>query len=418
MSEFFTWLFATLRENAFASGGLIVLFTGAALALLRSVPLRIWSFIRQRVILTLTVTDEDDPYVWLEAWLIRQRMAQRTKNLRLWSRWEPDPKRPNTTLKRTIIAPGDGDHLVRYKNALIWVQLGREKLQAQTLTQRSYTASVTLRMFNGSRALLEEILTQAERDHASATKNNFISVYGQLWDSWSMLCARPRRASASLVLAAGVREGIVDDAKKFRAREDWYRERGIPYRRGYLLYGPPGNGKSSLAVLLASELKQDVYVLSLGNPSLNDTLLHRLMASLPADAILCLEDVDAAFTGRTSESDNKLTFSGVLNALDGITATEGRILLMTTNHLDRLDAALIRPGRVDVRLEIGNANYDQASRLFRRFFPNTPDHVAHTFAGAAGTGEHCMAALQEHLVRHEDPASAAVFAVPTLRLTA
>ena len=86
----------------------------------------------------------------------------------------------------------------------------------------------------------------------------------------------------------------------------------------------------------------------------DDRLMHRL-ADAPENSIVLLEDADAAFVSRDTETEtdsafqgaNRLTFSGLLNAIDGVTSTEGRIVFMTTNYIDRLDPALIRPGRVD-----------------------------------------------------------------------
>jgi chaperone BCS1 len=147
----------------------------------------------------------------------------------------------------------------------------------------------------------------------------------------------------------------------------WYADRGIPFRRGYLLYGVPGSGKSSLIHALAGELMLDIYVVSLSSSWINDSTLTTLMGRVPSRCIVLLEDLDAAFTRSVSrakdkekdkdkkksdsKSDNEdestsssssrsrrsrnkenlsdvntLTLSGLLNALDGVAAAEGRIL--------------------------------------------------------------------------------------------
>ena len=142
----------------------------------------------------------------------------------------------------------------------------------------------------------------------------------------------------------------------------WYADRGIPFRRGYLLYGVPGSGKSSLIHAIAGELMLDIYVVSLSSSWINDSTLTTLMGRVPARCIVLLEDLDAAFTRSTSRdggstgnpegkseekaaeqttntsssrrtrqkeqmSDvNTLTLSGLLNALDGVAASEGRLL--------------------------------------------------------------------------------------------
>lgn len=196
--------------------------------------------------------------------------------------------------------------------------------------------------------------------------------------------------------------------------DQWYADRGIPFRRGYLLHGVPGSGKSSLIHAIAGALMLDIYVVSLSSSWMNDSTLTSLMGRVPARCIVLLEDLDAAFTRSTSrdsgstgapnkksssndkdssddEDDeesgkskkkkkddqlsevNTLSLSGLLNALDGVAASEGRILFATTNHLERLDPALSRPGRMDVWIEFKNASPWQAEALFRNFFPSADD---------------------------------------------
>jgi len=106
------------------------------------------------------------------------------------------------------------------------------------------------------------------------------------------------------VLDEGVKERIVADARAFMARGQWYSDRGIPYRRGYLLHGPPGSGKSSFVQALAGELEYNICVLNLSERGLTDYKLNHLLANAPERSIVLLEDIDAAFSGReqTSES--------------------------------------------------------------------------------------------------------------------
>ena len=162
-------------------------------------------------------------------------------------------------------------------------------------------------------------------------------------------------------------------------------ERGIPYRRGYLLHGPPGSGKSSLIQALAGSIHHNICLLNLSERGLTDDRLYHLLSLVPPRSIILLEDIDAAFRRRptNSERDEKLmkqdagghypvniTFSGLLNALDGVAASEERLIFMTTNHLEILDPALIRPGRVDLKMFIDNATPNQAQQMFERFFGN------------------------------------------------
>ena len=162
-------------------------------------------------------------------------------------------------------------------------------------------------------------------------------------------------------------------------------------------YGAPGSGKTSIIHSLAGELGLDVYIISLSRSGLDDNALQELIADLPEKCIALMEDVDAAFhhsINRTSEKPEKklitgdkeqapssgdssttpkISLSGLLNALDGVGAQEGRLLFATTNRYETLDAALRRPGRMDVHVEFKLASQYQAAELFKRFYmPDDP----------------------------------------------
>ena len=114
-------------------------------------------------------------------------------------------------------------------------------------------------------------------------------------------------------------------------------------------------------------MQYNICVLNLNERSLTDDKLAYLLATLPPRSLLLLEDVDAAFQQRDARAAT-LTFSGLLNALDGVASTEERVICMTTNHIDRLDPALIRPGRVDVQVYVGMASEWQRREMWRRFY--------------------------------------------------
>lgn len=197
---------------------------------------------------------------------------------------------------------------------------------------------------------------------------------------------RRRRPFDSVLLPGNLANELLADVKDFLRASQWYADRGIPYRRGYLLHGPPGCGKSSFIQALAGELEYHICLLRLSEVALTDDHLQRLLTDAPERTIILLEDIDAAFTavppaGSTDSNApalmrnrpyayNTLTFSGLLNALDGVAAAEGRIVFMTTNHVEHLDPALIRPGRVDRLMHIGMATRGMVRLLFTRFFPD------------------------------------------------
>ncbi len=148
------------------------------------------------------------------------------------------------------------------------------------------------------------------------------------------------------------------------------------------------------------------------------------MNSTPENSIILLEDIDAAFPNRKDADDDdddkdkkkhksietsengtgKVTLRGLLNALDGVASTEGRIIFLTTNYIDRLDSAMTRPGRVDLKVQIDYPDDDQLSRMFKRFYPDANvDTDAKEFVRkirALKTSKISMAMIQGHFIMH------------------
>ena len=136
---------------------------------------------------------------------------------------------------------------------------------------------------------------------------------------------------------------------------------------------------------------------------MTDDMMSRLLADVPERAMILLEDIDGMFSGREKLGSGYLTFSGFLNALDGIKASEGQILYMTTNHLDRLDPALIRPGRIDVRVLLNLASEKQIKEMFLRFYPDE-NELVNEFLRIVPACKLSMAKLQGHLLLYRESA--------------
>ena len=187
--------------------------------------------------------------------------------------------------------------------------------------------------------------------------------------------SRPYRDIDTVILEKSKKQALLRDINEYlhpRTRK-WYSNHGIPYRRGYLFSGAPGTGKTSLTAALAGVFGLDIYVLSLLDTGLSETTLVRLLGAVPSRCIVLIEDVDAAGLGKRPDASPKkestmsdtestidaptmsapatnISLSGLLNAIDGVSSNEGRILIMTTNNPEALDKALIRPGRVDMHV--------------------------------------------------------------------
>ncbi|KAG9012959.1 hypothetical protein FRB90_006395 [Tulasnella sp. 427] len=216
---------------------------------------------------------------------------------------------------------------------------------------------------------------------------------------------------------------LLNDARDFLRSEQWYADAGIQHKRGYLLYGPPGTGKSSTIHALAGELDLEIYALSLAANGLDDAGLSRLIGSTPAHSIILIEDIDCAFPSREekkkqkeakekgivfAENQSRITLSGLLNVIDGVSSEEGRLLFATTNYVNRLDPALLRAGRMDVKIHYKMSTHDQIVNLFKRFYPAEKES---TPASAADKKARRISNLE--LTPPPTPASLPVDSTPT-----
>lgn len=189
--------------------------------------------------------------------------------------------------------------------------------------------------------------------------------------------------------------------------EQWYKQRGVPYRRGYLLYGPPGTGKTSFIQALCCELKLNICMLNIGSPDMNENSLMQSFQNTPNNTIILIEDIDSIFVKRDLTNDSKqskISFSGLLNALDGVRTKENLILFMTTNFVDKLDPALLRPGRADFHMELKNASISQIQNLYLKFYPGQ-EEAAKQMAALVPEFKISMAKLQEHFIKFEADAA-------------
>jgi chaperone BCS1 len=168
------------------------------------------------------------------------------------------------------------------------------------------------------------------------------------------------------------KKAMVDDLKNFLDEKTTikYKKLGITHKRTYLFEGIPGAGKSSFIMALASHFGFNLAIISF-TPKMTDNDLIRLLRCLEEkdenNVFIIFEDMDCIFKARKENDENKnaITFSGLLNALDGITTSENLICFITTNYKNNLDSALIRPGRVDYIMNFDYAIKEQIIEIFK-----------------------------------------------------
>lgn len=187
---------------------------------------------------------------------------------------------------------------------------------------------------------------------------------------WETIGFREERDLSTIYLPKQNLDSVIEDFTNFCSPEKKkeYKLLGIPYKRNYLFEGTPGTGKTSLIVALASQCKKDIALLSF-NDKFTDIDLMRAIKTVPNDCILVMEDIDALFQERKKNDDQrvKISFSGLLNSLDGLCFKSGQIVIMTTNHKLYLDPALIRAGRIDYVMNFTNITKEQVKSMYLKF---------------------------------------------------
>jgi chaperone BCS1 len=377
---------SAILSSPFVAGTLMVLASGALAGHAVKVPTKMFGWLKRRILFTVEIDNQDQAFPWMKMW-----MAKRTKAryLAINATFPGDNIIGDGRRKPIFNLCPLGLSTFRHngKRVIAWLY----KSEAQGTC--AWRETISLQCLRGSKEFVESILLEAYELHLGLDRDS-IEVWLPDGNGWQLADRKSARPLSSLVLPDGVGDGVIEDAKRFLQSKQWYLDCGIPWRRGYLLSGPPGNGKSSLVHALASELRTNINVVSLSAFE-SDRQLTDCLIRVPKGNIVLLEDVDAAWNGREAAA-GKLTFSGLLNALDGIAAQDGRIVVMTTNHPDKLDPALIRPGRADVHVDLPNATAEQAMAIFKRFRPNCITSEQERFASEV-TGM-SMAKIQELLL--------------------
>ena len=412
-------LVAGQLENQFFSGGALLMILGGAAALMRNVPKHLLNLLKRRLITTVDITDHDQAFFWVRYWLSIHPYAKKARLLTVSTsknRYDDGPDligksnsdRDKESRKIEVeFSPAPGKHLIRFNGS--WVLVTRTRKESEFMSGKTaYHETITLQTF--SRNVVKELIQEAQQA-AFPPEDCSISIMRHNHYDWHVAQKRDPRPFDSVILSGNTMDALVADIQEFSSSKANYTNNGIPYQKGYLLHGAPGNGKSSTVLAIASLLERDVYVL---DPScVSDYALSNLMSNLPEQSLLLVEDIDCIVKEDRKTDSDKLSFSGLLNALDGIYAPTGRILFMTTNHLDKLDPALIRPGRVDLKIEFKNADSQMAAKMFERLMPGH-EELADSFGQLIGSspGVFSMADIQNHLLKYRKNAVSAAHTIP------
>jgi mitochondrial chaperone BCS1 len=375
MQEIIEWTRLQIQTNQFFGAAAFASVLAGIFAYVKGFPNWLWDRILVYTMYRVTIYQTEELYDYIMMWM-RDNHKSKTRNVEYTTRTasydgneyvkegsasETDKNQP----KKIREIPIEDFFYLRKYGRILRISFGRDKLENANNLKSVYLKHFTIRGFFAARAIrkligeINQTYGQRKRDpNLYITNDHYFRHIGSI----------SGKPLSQIVINNKLKQNIISDINTWKSSKDEYIRRGIAHKRGHCYYGPPGTGKTSLSKAIAIEYQMDVYMVNLNNVSGDDDLITMFREVQPNSMIL-FEDIDAYFDGRSSmNGKSNVTFSGLLNALDGVSALQGILVVITTNHLEKLDPALIRPGRIDKINEIGLATSVEASEYLSMFY--------------------------------------------------
>ncbi|CAN6708691.1 unnamed protein product [Malus baccata var. baccata] len=318
-----------------------------------------------------------------------------------------------------------------FKGVKVWWASGKYIAKQQTVSyvpvndERRYY-KLTFHKWQRDQIIGPYLSHVLKEGKAIRVRNRQRKLYTNNGSHWSHVVFEHPATFETLAMEAEKKQDIVDDLMAFSKAEEFYARIGRAWKRGYLLYGPPGTGKSTMIAAMANLLEYDLYDLELTAVK-DNTELRRLLIETSSKSIIVIEDIDCSLdlTGQRKQRKEKgeeqgegrdpkekmgkedgeakpsqVTLSGLLNFIDGLwSACRGeRLIVFTTNYVEKLDAALIRKGRMDKHIELSYCNYESFKVLARNYLKLESHRLFPEIGALLGEVKMTPADVAEHLM--------------------
>lgn len=382
------YLINIFEQSEFAQGGLMVVVGGSLLGITYRFGMTFLRFIRTLIsrasTVEITVSESHgNTFNYILYWLKNQKYTDGFCSRFLAQSFQ----------NKVVLSPSYGQHFFIYKKRPAWLIY---KVEEERNNRYENIQIIFVRFFQ-KKKLIQDIIDEGTSLY-HAEKYDGTKIHIQQHDYWENLLVKKQIATPVLSQENDY-DDLVLDMQNFLESEEKYLKKGINYKRGYLFYGPPGNGKTTAIVALAQNMKKHLCIVNFGDETISEKNLLMAIGQLPQNSIVCFEDIDAVNSRKTTttqplpdkmvrnddgklilhesaNTDNRptvISLSTILNILDGVFTPNGLIFIMTTNFKEILDKALIRPGRIDVTYEFTDTNEYQLSVLSERFGKKTED---------------------------------------------
>jgi len=384
MLEIIDSIVSLTKESPVLSGLVGIWGLGVSSYLLRNIPDTLWKIIKKQCTTSVTIINTSKIYFKLLEWLSDQKISNKSRSLKIsCGKWGDDS---------SILSIGYGTHYFLYGLRPIQINLSKTENHGSTMEQDT----IELTILGRNHSFFKDLINQLDNKENNKNKLNIFKYL----DYWRPI-EQYKRNIETVFINYKIKDKILNFVNNFMKNEQWYISKGLSYQTGILLYGAPGTGKSSFVKALVSYLNKDLYVLNVSDLR----KIEACLMSLPFNSILLIEDIDgdistfnrnknssntdvevqsAATSNSTPPQEprakkseelplfmlNMTNISDILNSIDGVISNHGRILIATTNHIEKLDAALLRPGRFDLKVEFPFSDEEVVHQFFKAYYPN------------------------------------------------
>ncbi len=346
-------------HNQFATAAILATPAAMITYSARAVPKAAWSGLKKLVSVELRFNSDMDNYFKVQDFVTRTVVMQNlSRNFTYRFEREHYPG-SNGPQENSYVTMGYGNHLGKWRGKPVWI---RRFQQESSATERFKESLEVVLVGRGVRRV-QDFLAEMEKHLENGNTKRKTQVFTNAYDHWRRVGVLQPRPASTVITSHGQTERAVEYLRVFAEEESEYVRLGVPYHTGILLTGQPGTGKTSLIQALATETGRDLYYLNLASVT-QEHQLAELMGRDWGRSILVLEDVDASrMDVDRNASEGNVSLATMLNLLDGILSPIGMVVVATTNRPEALDAALKRPGRFDLTLDLGPLQWEGFVRL-------------------------------------------------------
>ena len=367
-NEILEYIKTQLSTNQFFSAAAFASVLTAVLMSLKGVPKSIWDRIVRITTYKATIYQTDDLYYYLTDWF-NDSHKSKVRNVEYLTSSFSEDEYPSIGGEEEKVDKGIkevpvDDYFYKWVGwRLIKISYGKEKLENASSLKSAYLKNYTFKGFFAAKAI-RGLMDQVYQEYKTKGKSSM--VYQSEHNYFRRIAKVGGKKITDVILNPEVKERIISDIEIWKKSKPDYVRRGIPYRRGHCYHGPPGTGKTTIVKAVAKEFGFNVYSIDLKKTE-DDYLIH-LLRDIESGSILLFEDIDSTFDGRKSLNKKGVTFSGFLNALDGVVEMDGVLVIITTNHIEKMDPALLRAGRMDLKVEVGYSSEKEISKYLSSFY--------------------------------------------------